>query len=168
VIQVAIKDVKTEAASRQLAAVADAMRPEAVDVVVGQVAAATWRKVVERTPKRWFGDLRRQWTVEHPRLGLYVVKNPSRVMGFIEFGTANEGTGRIYPKNGKALYIPLTRRAALKWSPELEYGVDYILRPSVKGIKPRWLVRAQREESALMLKVAAEAHIGEAIRRSTT
>lgn len=167
-IGIEIKGVKTAEAEKQLAAVAAAMRPEAVDVVVGRVAAATWRNVVERTPKRWFGDLRRQWSVLHPSTGLYVVSNPSRVMGFIEYGTANEGTGRIYPVKAKALYIPLTRRAALRWSPELEYGVDYVLRPSVKGIKPRFIVRAQREETAKLLKAAAEAHVSEAIRRATS
>lgn len=162
-IQVRIAGARTAGAVRDLSAVAAAMTPERVDPVVARVAAETLRSVVEHTPKKWFGDLRRQWQMHRLAPGRWTVENRSKIMLFLEEGTANAGTGRIYPVNAKALYIPLVRRAALGWRPGFVYGKDYILRKSVRGITPRWIARDERVRAAVRLRIAATAHLQAAI-----
>lgn len=159
-----VLEANTEKATALLKRVAAQFTPDKIDGVVAKVTADTLRHVVEATPKRFFGDLRRQWRADRLGSGSYVIRNSSKVMLFLEEGTANGGTGRIYPKTKKALYIPLTRRAALGWKPGLKYGVDYILRKSVRGIKPRWIVRQERIIARQRLLDAAKAHIEKAIK----
>ena len=156
--------VKTAATTAMLERMAGQFAPDKIDRVVAGVATETLRHVVQETPKKWFGDLRRQWRAERLGVGSYKVTNPSKVMLFIEEGTANGGTGRIFPKEKKVLYIPLTRRAALGWNPSLKYGKDYILRKSVRGIRPRWIVRRERVLARERLLAAAKDHIIQAIK----
>lgn len=141
-----------------------AMTPEATDKVVERVAVATWRSVAEATPKGFTGMLRRGWHIQKPRLGERIVANSSVVMTYLERGTADEGRGRIFPRVKRALFIPLTRFAAINgWTSALKMGTDYILRASVRGIKPRWIVRAETAKARLRLLEAAKAHIRKAI-----
>lgn len=120
--------------------------------VLQRAAARVLREVVERTPKRWFGQVRRSWQIVTKDDQTVAVQNPHKVMGYLEFGTANEGTGFIYPKRAKALYIPLNRRASFKWTPELEEDVDYVVRKRVRGIRPRRIAQGMRQfaEDALI------------------
>jgi len=158
----------TNGSVQALRAVEAAMVPARLDPVVARVAAETLRSVVEHTPKKWFGDLRRQWQMGRTAPARWSVYNGSKVMLFLEAGTANAGTGRIYPKVKKVLYVPLTRRAALGWNAGLKYGTDYILRRSVKGITPRWIVRDERVRAEARLLAHAKAHIKAAVASVTT
>lgn len=80
---------------------------ELADKEVEQVALESLSRVVERTPTRYTGAVRKAWV--HRKLGLmqHLVTNPSKVMGWLERGTRAHG-----PVNAKALFIPLNRRAA--------------------------------------------------------
>lgn len=139
-----------------------AMTPEAIDPMIEFVAAQTFAHVVEATPKKWFGSVRAAWQLEKPAVGERLVINRNKVMRFLEDGTANGGTGFIYPQVKKVLYIPLTRAAAGGWHEGLKNGVDYILRPKVKGIAPRKIVEAERLLVEERLKVATLAHLRQA------
>lgn len=155
--------VQTEDARRMLKRIQSALEPAAIDPVVGRVGLETLRSVVEATPKRWFGQVRRSWQIEMPTLGSRVVRNDNKIMRFLEFGTANAGQSWIYPKTKKMLYIPLNRRAALGWNESMVRGVDYILRRRVRGIKPRRIVAKQREIAAKKLLEAFVQHIRRAV-----
>lgn len=112
---------------------------EQTETVLERAAVRVLREVVERTPKRWFGQVRRSWQIVREK-NCRLIKNPHKVMGYLEFGTADEGRGFIYPQNKKALYIPFNRKASFGWSEELQKDEDYILRKRVHGIKPRRIV----------------------------
>lgn len=90
-----------------------ALTPRAMDAVMRTEATRTLGDLVRATPRRWTGDTRRAWKIVNPGPAQYTVENPSRVMSYLEYGTANQGTGYIYPVRAKALFIPLTRRAAM-------------------------------------------------------
>lgn len=145
----------------------EAMRPERVDVVVAGVALETWKSLVHKTPRGWTGNLAKAWYIERVELGLWYVRNRSqRILRFIEYGTpaGSPGTGRIYPRVKKALFIPLTEAAALLgWSPSLQSGVDYLLRKSVRGIKPRKIVASELPLVRRRLKEAMKSHIRKAL-----
>lgn len=151
-------NVNSRSANELFDAIKRALSPESVDATIARAAARVLREVVERTPKRWFGQVRRSWQmVKGEKPGQWVVRNPHKVMRYLEFGTANEGTGFIYPKRARALYIPLNRKASFGWNADLEYGEDYILRRRVRGIKPRRIVARMRPfvESALLYEMRA-------------
>ncbi len=155
----------TEALKRRIEQVRIGLAPEGVDAIVAQVAGQTYRSVVAKTPKGWTGNLRRSWQIAKRGPARYSVLNASPVMRWIERGTANEGTGRIYPRFAKALFIPLTRSASLNgWSPALVNGVDYIIRKSVRGITPRWIARDEAPLVRERLKEAIKRHIKRLIR----
>ena len=140
----------------RLARVGRSVTPAQVDRVVDRVALKSLARLVRDTPKKWTGNTRRAWTIKSPREGVRQVQNASKVMRFLEFGTANEGTGWIYPVVKKALYIPLTARAAHGgWNPSLIRGTDFILRLRVRGIKPRRI--AQKEEKVAKAELLADA-----------
>ena len=140
------------------------MTPAAMDRIVGKVAAQTLQSVVSKTPRKWFGQVRRSWGIETPKQGMRYVQNGNKIMFWIEEGTKAHG-----PVRAKALFIPLTRKAVLahasnrgfepknvavkgdsNWVGEtrkglrvftsrgravtLIYGVDYVLAKRVKGI----------------------------------
>lgn len=135
------------------------LTPQAINHVVEGVAFRTLAHVVEKTPKKWFGHLRQAWQVKKVRDAVYSIRNGSVVMTFLELGTANQGTGYIYPTQKRVLYIPLNRNAAMGWKPSLKRGVDYILRVRVKGIRPRYIVRDARAKAGEDLKASASAHV---------
>jgi hypothetical protein len=152
-------NVQSEAVRAKVERVKAALTPTAVDPVMERVGLETFRELVEATPKRWFGQVRAGWRIEKPKEGERVVINRNKVMLFLEAGTANQGTGFIEPKEKKALYIPLNRRAAMGWVEGLKYGVDYILRMRVRGIKPRWIVHKERKKARARLMKALKEHV---------
>ncbi len=152
-------NVQSEAVRAKIERVRAAMTPEAVDPVMERAGLETFREVVAATPKRWFGQVRGSWKIEKPKEGQRLVINRNKIMLFLEVGTANEGQGFIEPKEKKALYIPLNRKAAMGWVEGLKYGVDYILRKRVRGIKPRWIVRDERKKARVRLLKAMKEHI---------
>jgi hypothetical protein len=156
--------VNSGRAQAMIAKAQEALRPEAIDPVIERVALRTHREVVEATPKRWFGQVRRSWQIEKPAIGARLVRNDNKIMLFLEEGTAEKGTGYIYPKRKKMLYIPRTRKAAVGgWHPGLRYGRDYILRRRVRGIRPRYIAAKQQKKSQGYLHEAMKAHLRRAI-----
>lgn len=98
---------------RRIAAFGD---PARWDGVVEEVSWKVHRKVVEDTPKRWTGNTRRGWGSGPKRVGgpgVRVMENRALAMAFLEHGTPRGRAGAfIYPVRKKALFVPLTRRAA--------------------------------------------------------
>lgn len=156
-----------DAASPAMSQLRAALQPERIDHIIREEAIRTHAEVVRSTPIKWTGELRRRWQIKQRGLADWVVENASRIMGYLEYGTANEGTGYIYPKRAKALFIPLTRKAAMAdrsffgvlskgievrggkrkgkaYANFLERGVDYVLAMRVRGIKPRKIAEKQR------------------------
>lgn len=85
--------------------------------ILTRVTAATLEHVKAHTPYRppeGTGKTRKAWHILPSVDPLkHVIENPTRVMRFLEYGTpAGNPGGRIYPKIARALFIPLTRRAA--------------------------------------------------------
>ena len=135
------------------------LSPAAVDPVVQRMAWEFHALLVVRTPKKWTGNLRQAWQTRKIKDGVYVVSNASPVMSYIERGTANGGTGYIYPRTAKALYIPLNRRASFGWKKGFKHGRDYLLVRRVRGIKPRWIIRTTSAEMQPKFVEMAKAHI---------
>lgn len=130
----------------KLAKIMAGMTPEATDPLMEMVAMKTWRALVQKTPKGFTGQTRRDWNVfKRPGAGGgYMVTNQSKVMFFLEKGTKAHG-----PATKKVLYIPLTRKAAIGgWNAQLKVGVDYILRKHVAGIQKMLIVAKQRPITA--------------------
>lgn len=114
---------------------------EVMRKVAEKTAFRTHAELVKKTPKRWTGLTRRSWSVEQTGPAAYRVTNNNRVMMYLEAGTQTP----IRPKIKKYLYIPLNAKAAIGgWHAGLVMGRDYILKRWVRGIKARWIVRAQR------------------------
>lgn len=129
-------------AQARLARLAAAMTPAATDPVVDKAAWMIQAKLIGATPKRWFGQVRRGWIVAKPREGARVVINQNKIMLFLEEGTRPHGPKEIYgplrpgqPRRKKALFIPLTRRAAN--ATQGIYGVGTVNQFTIKG-KTYW------------------------------
>jgi len=151
--------IDTRSIEARLRKLAQGMSPAAVDHVVERASLETFAALVRKTPKKWFGQVRRGWVIQKPSLGVRIVVNLHKVMLWLEEGTANAGTGWIYPKVAKALYIPLKRKAAKGWTPDLVYGEDYILRKRVKGIVPRKIVAQERPHAVARMWHHAVDHV---------
>lgn len=162
--------VKKNTATPALQAIRNGMTIQQLDMVVDRAAWISFRRVVLATPKKWFGNLRRSWIMRKPAPALRSIENPSKIMTFIEHGTANKGTGRIYPGPTKrALYIPLTRAAAMGWHSGLvmqkvdKTGMfikgDYMLRSSVRGITPRLIVAKEAAKAKLTMLAEMKRHV---------
>jgi hypothetical protein len=177
-----------------LARVGAALTPQALDPVVERVALRALREVVDATPKKWFGQVRRSWQLEKPELGARLVKNDNKIMLFLEEGTRAHGpkgstvaasgfsaSGPQFKVHGNRsgggfthqgpvkpktsrLYIPLTRRAAFGWRPGLKYGRDYILVPWVRGIQARHIAAKQAQKSNDALELAIIDHLEKALK----
>jgi hypothetical protein len=168
----------SEKTAKALNALEQAVKPEAIDPIIEREAWFTLHRLVNKTPRKWFGQVKMGWQVEKPRTGERIVVNRNKVMKFLEHGTANGGTGYIYPRTKKALFIPLNRKAAGGWSPGLvmqrmvrgalgwflQKG-DYILAKRVRGIKPMHIVKSEAAEVKKRLLHAFKEHIRRAIRR---
>lgn len=146
----------TQSLRQKLAILETLMSEEQRDTMVEGVAEQTRASLVQDTPKRWFGQAQKGWQViktgpaERTVLNDATVSNGAPLMLLLEEGTANNGTGYIYPKEKKNLYIPL-KAIAVKWHNGLKYGVDYILRKRVKGQKGQHIVANERPRAAARL-----------------
>lgn len=151
---------KTAAAQAMLNKIVAAMSSDAVLDVLEEVAWKTHAALVVATPK-FIGHTRRAWTVlRSPGEGYVVTNRNRRVMTWLEKGTQ----GPIRPRTAKALFIPLTRSAALNgWNPQLTINKDYILRKSVKGIDAMWIVKKQKHKTGKMLRSAMGRYVDSVI-----
>jgi hypothetical protein len=160
------------------------LQPDQIDAVVGKVAVQTHEHVVKATPKAFFGQVRKAWQIATPEPGARVVFNDNKVMGFLEHGTVAHG-----PVTKKAMFIPLTLKAALAYANaagfeparnqklrvftprvnrggqkmnvarDLKYGVDYVLATWVKGIRPHFIVAYERLLAETRLHDAIKTHV---------
>lgn len=151
-------------------ALRDGLTPEKLDPIVERVALQSLAGLVAASPKRWFGQIRSGWTIRKPAEGSREIDIPESKVGvggqkvadiarFVDQGTANDGSGFIYPVRAKMLYIPLTRKAAAGWNPSLVRGVDYVLAPRVRGIKARRFIAPQREKAFERLRTGLRNYI---------
>lgn len=151
---------KTEEAKAALRKARAGLTADALGPIVEREAQDAWRGVKAATPRGWTGRTRDGWFIERPTKTRRVVANESKVAVFLEGGTANQGTGRIYPRVKKFLFIPRTARAAISgWNVTLRKGIDYILRRWVRGIRPRWIAKNESERSDARLVKAVQEHI---------
>lgn len=140
-----------------------ALQPPALTQVLELEAQKTFAEIVMATPKKWTGQTRRSWRVLRPSGTLRVVANDNKVMRFLESGTANGGTGYIYPTTSKALFIPLVRRAMYGFKKGFKFGVDFVLARRVRGIAPRRIAEKQALRSRERLKLAIKEHVRKAL-----
>lgn len=105
-------DANDKDSARTIEALNQALSPEQLDKVVDKVSLQIFRNVVEATPKKWFGQARKSWQIAPKSVpGQRVIFNNSRQMIWLEKGTAAHG-----PVTAKALFIPLTKRAAIAYA----------------------------------------------------
>jgi len=113
------------------------------------VCAEVHRRAVLNAPVgKWFGGTLRRSA--HPPQEVQNDKNKYVLeVGFnaphAAFVHENTSGAVIRATKAKALYIPLKRKAAKGWREGLKYGVDYIMRKSVKippQPKAKYLTRA--------------------------
>lgn len=160
-----VAEFNTAAAARLFTKLKAAVTDKSFDAPVDMAAWKTYRDLVLLTPKKWTGLVRRSWRVAKVQEGQRLVfnstdgdpKNPNKIMLFLENGTGNAGTatshgGRIFPASGRFLFIPLKPSAMYGWKAGMEYGVDYILRRSVRGIKAMHIVANYRPKAVQRLK----------------
>ncbi len=159
--------IKAEDAKERLARLKAAMTPDAVDPVIEREAFKTQAALVKRTPKRFFGQVRLGWQTVKQETASYRVENLNKIMGYLEHGTGQSTGGFIYPKTAKALFVTLTRQAALATSAQakskLKYGVDYVLAKRVRGIKAMKIVATMRPEVKKNLLEAMKSHLRKAL-----
>ena len=106
--------------------------------VVEKVAFWTLQQLQLATPKKWdISKVRQSWKIYREGQG-WEVSNSNKVMLFLEQGTKSHG-----PKTAGALFIPLTKRAALRGG-GLLLGRDFLLVRKVKGVKARNIVAKQK------------------------
>ena len=87
---------------------------EALDPMIEREAQVTLARLIQATPVRWsISGARQSWKLIHDGVAQYRVTNDNVVMGYLERGTGQRTGGYIYPVQAKALFIPLTKKAAL-------------------------------------------------------
>lgn len=148
--------VNSREAEAYLSRLVAGLKPNRVLPVLEKVAWRTHGALVVATPK-FTGQTRRGWTVVRKAGMGYVVTNRERkVMTWLEKGTK----GPIRPRRAKALFIPLTRTAAISgWNPNMVFGTDYVLAKQVKGIKAMKIVSKQRNVTGRWLRTAMNRHL---------
>jgi hypothetical protein len=156
-----------EAAGRLLNKIRAGLTPEYQDATVSRVAYVVMRRLVQQTPKKWTGQTRRYWQVKKEGSGNYTILNGSKVMRFLEEGTQAHG-----PVTAKALFIPLTRKAALAGvsgvmsNPKaFKFGRDYIFTKWVRGITASHMVKNYQPFANAALKAAMKISIRRLIRQ---
>lgn len=166
---------QTQAAEHLVIALKDGLTPEKIDPIVERVAFQALAGLVAASPKRWFGQIRSGWEVKKPFEGARTLDIPESKVGvggqkvrdiarFVDQGTANNGSGFIYPVKAKRLYIPLTRRAAGGWHAGLQRGVDYVLALRVRGIKGRNFIAPERAKAFALLRSSLRTYIVSLVR----
>ena len=87
---------------------------ESLDPVIEREANVTLARLIQATPVRWsISGARQSWRIERIGPSNYRVFIDNRVMYWLENGTGKDTGGYIYPRVKKALFIPLTKKAAL-------------------------------------------------------
>lgn len=163
----------TSIAKRRLTALRRALSPAAQDTVIRKIAWVWHARMVQRTPKRWTGQVRRDWVVQTIpiRSGAhYRVGNGNKVMVYLEYGTQAHG-----PKRAKRLFVPLTRRAAMagprvvmedllmaRASREQGQNVRARFRPGVDYVWAKWVrgIKAMRIVAQAQPLMRATLHAG--------
>ena len=147
-----------------------AVQDKAFDAPVERAAWRVFAAIVAKTPKRWFGALRKAWRVRKPGEGARVVENTSKIMLFIEGGTGNAGTptsngGYIYPKTKRVLFIPLTASVAMNgYRRGLVFGKDFVMAKRVRGIKAQHIIENFKPEARRMLREEMKAFLERAFK----
>lgn len=136
----------------------DALGPDGIDQVADKVALKTLAELVQNTPQRWFGQVRKSWQVQTPRTGARLVVNDNKIMWFLEYGTKDHG-----PVSAKALFIPLTRAAAMGYQRGMRFGQDFVMAKRVRGITPRLIAQQQAAKTEQYMLDEMKNHIREAI-----
>jgi hypothetical protein len=154
----------TAKARKKVERIAKGMTPEKIDPHVERVALQSMAELIKESPKRWFGQIRSGWRITTPTPGARIIEIPedlrsangktsvADIARMVNFGTMNDGQGFIFPREAKALYIPLTRRAAAGWREGLVYGTDYILRKRARGIRGRHFIELERIKSQILFR----------------
>lgn len=137
----------TDEAKLMLAMVRQSLSPEQLDPAVARAAAKIIAILIIATPKQ-SGQTAGGWVVLKPseaRRELYnrvEVSTSTRgrvpLLELLATGTGRYGPARqdVVSPNGRRMYVPISRRAALGWRPGLVYGRDYVLAYRVRGIRP--------------------------------
>lgn len=154
---------ETDRAAAAVRRIQQGLTPEGIDPIVEKVALKSLAGLVAASPKRWFGQIRSGWTIIKPGPGIRQITIPEKLKGptgvsvadiarFVNFGTADNGTGFIFPKNARRLYIPLMRRAAAGWQPGFIYGSDYVLALKVRGIQGRHFIEPEQAKAQQLMR----------------
>jgi hypothetical protein len=130
--------ISHERADKIFEGLQDALQPRRVNALLFKEAERTRRNLVQKTPKKWTGQTRRQWR-SAPITGGWTVTNDSKVMRFLERGTKAHG-----PKRAKMLFIPKVPSAMFGYRQGMVFGVHYILTKRVAGIKAMKIVEKER------------------------
>jgi hypothetical protein len=146
--------VKATGARAKLAKLAAGLTPAATDAVVDRAAFETLAALIEATPKRWTGQTRRGWHVTTPALGVRIVSNPNKVMGFLEYGTQAHG-----PVTAKALFVPLEASAMGGYRPGMKFGKQFVLAKRVRGIQAMHIAEQERPRVRARLLAGMERHV---------
>lgn len=134
----------TQAATAAVMRIKAALQGGGAARVLDSVAYKTLGQLVQSTPKRWTGQVRKGWQIGKDG-GAFYVTNVNKVMLFLEKGTKSHG-----PVSARALFIPLNRKAMLGGG-GLVFGKDFILAKRVKGIQAMRIVQKQRVRTRTML-----------------
>jgi hypothetical protein len=147
------------------------MSPIQLDRMVERVAFETEAELKKPRRRNGSGRSGQVGKRANRRFGVRVVSNDvtasngAPIMLFLEEGTANNGTGFIFPKKAKKLFVPLTRRAAGGWHAGLKYGKDYVLKLKVRGMKGQHIVANERPKAIQRLKDGFKGLIQDVLRK---
>jgi len=134
-IQITIED---ERAEKIFDGLLDAIDDRRVNALLFKEAEVTRKRLVEQTPKKWTGQTRREWRTAQI-IGGWTITNDSKVMRFLEKGTKAHG-----PKRAKMLYIPKVPQAMYGYQKGFVFGIHYILKKRVRGIRAMKIVERER------------------------
>jgi len=114
-----------------------------VDLEVMKEAHRTHKDLTSATPVRWSGNTRRGWKVKKLMRANWEVRNSTKVMQYLEFGTKAHGA-----KGGRRLYLPLKAspwrtgyKRGMKW------GTHFVMVNRVRGIKAMNIVGKQHPKT---------------------
>jgi len=134
-IQITIEDSR---ADKIFAGLLEAIDDRRVNALLFKEAEVTRRNLVEATPRKWTGQTRREWRTARI-IGGWTVTNDSRVMRWLEKGTKAHG-----PKRAKMLYIPKVPSAMYGYKKGFVFGIHYVLKKRVRGIRAMKIVEKER------------------------
>lgn len=117
-------------------------------------ANQTRRNLALKTPKRWSGRTRKDWTVVNvgrrtPNIIHFRIENLNPVMRFLEHGTKVRR-----PRTAPHLFIPLKKSAWRKgrYQRGMVFGRDFVFARKAKGIKAIKIIPAQKKKTRQRLR----------------